>query len=63
MDRTGEIIGSYMMEYMGYSYEEVLALDNSMAQNYRGTDIANALQWYATYLKEDRGIAIIGKIS
>lgn len=49
VDRTGEIMGSYVMGYQGKSYKEVLAFDDSVEPRPISFEAENGLQWMALY--------------
>lgn len=61
-DRTGAVAACYLMQYKGYSYNQVISLDNQIA----GRDIevfcVNAIRWYAFYLRDVLNISSVGTI-
>ncbi|KNC47668.1 uncharacterized protein AMSG_03898 [Thecamonas trahens ATCC 50062] len=50
MDRTGESIGSYYLQYLGWSYAKVLAYNDAIDNRNMSTTTGNALNWYCWYL-------------
>lgn len=61
-DRTGEAAACYLMQYKGYSYNDVVALDTKIAQRPIREHKLNAIRWYAFYLRDIEGISTIGTI-
>lgn len=63
LDRTGTVIAGYAMKYLGYSYNEAIAInitqDLSRAPDFYATI---GIKEYARYLKDTIGIKTIGKI-
>jgi len=52
VDRTGELSGAYYLRWLGWSYDQALALDYQIAGRPLGQGNQLALQWYCYYLKE-----------
>merc|ERR1719305_915343 len=50
VDRTGELCGSYVMEYQGQSFAEVLKFDDSVEPRPISFEAENGLEWYAAYV-------------
>ena len=56
VDRTGEVSGSYYMEYKNMSFENAVKVDNSIVNRDMYVDSRNELQWYCYYLKFEKGM-------
>lgn len=61
-DRTGEATACYLMQYHGYSYKEVMNLNEKIAKRTLRLLSKNAIRWYAFYLRETKNYQTIGKI-
>lgn len=63
LDRTGTVIAGYAMRYLGYSYEEAIAININQGLR-RAPDFYGimGIQDYARYLRDTIGIETIGKI-
>ncbi len=61
-DRVGEIAACYMMQYGGYSYDQVMAENRKIAGGEIHVGTQNAIAWYAFYLRDTKGVTTIGKI-
>ncbi len=63
IDRTGAVIAGYAMRYLGYSYNEAIAINISQGLN-RAPDHYSTIgiKYYARYLRDTIGIKTIGKI-
>jgi len=56
-DRTGELIGSYYLRHLGWSYEKVLATNYGYAGRPIGQQNQRALQWYCLHLNATGSLA------
>jgi Tyrosine phosphatase family len=61
-DRTGGACACYLMQYLGYSYTEALALDDKIAGRPVHEIFRNAIRWYAFYLRDFLGVTTVGLI-
>ncbi len=59
-DRTGEAIGSYMMQFMNMSYSNACKLNNQIAGRPQLCSNQHAMQWYCEYLKTVLNVATVG---
>jgi len=57
-DRTGEVVGSYYMQYMGMTLHDAHALDKSIAGREISVSNYQALYWQCFYLKYGKGMNI-----
>lgn len=51
VDRTGEMAGSYLMQYHNQTYQQVLTFDNSVEPRAISSEAENGLQWFALYVQ------------
>ena len=61
-DRTGQVIGAYKMTYSSNSYQCVYSDANKIAERLISSYCRSGLQWYACYLKDNKGFESIGDI-
>lgn len=57
VDRTGELSGSYNMQYFNQTYQQVLAFDDGVEPRKISSGAENGLQWYALYVQYALGYA------
>jgi len=57
-DRTGEIAGSYVMTYLGYTYTQAYNWDQSIAGRWILPNHNWAMEWYCTYLQYAKGMNV-----
>lgn len=58
-DRTGEMIGAYILRFLGMSWQEMYASNQACARPF-GCGNYRAVQWYARYLELTQGYVIPG---
>lgn len=51
MDRTGEISGSYYMQYLNWSFTKALDYNNHVESRNISTSSMRAMQWFCYYLQ------------
>ncbi|WP_257266869.1 protein-tyrosine phosphatase family protein [Endozoicomonas sp. ONNA2] len=61
-DRTGMVIGTYQMQFLGKSYQEVIEEAEEIAGRPIRYPQKKGLQWIAYYLREHKGIQSVGAI-
>lgn len=63
LDRTGTVIAGYAMKYLGYSYNEAIAINITQGLS-RAPDFyaTIGIKEYARYLSDTIGIKTIGKV-
>lgn len=61
-DRTGEAAACYLMQFKGFSYQEVVALDAWIAEREVHPQKLNAIRWYAFYLRDVLKLSTVGSI-
>jgi len=57
-DRTGEIAGSYVMNYCGYTFQQAYSWDESIAGRWILPNHKWAMEWYCTYLQYAKGMSV-----
>lgn len=63
IDRTGAVIAGYAMRYLGYSYNEAIAINITQGISRRPDFYSTiGIKHYARYLRDTIGIKTIGKI-
>lgn len=61
-DRTGMVIGTYQMQFLGKSYLEVIEEAEEIAGRPLRSLQKRALKWIAYYLRDSKGIQSVGAI-
>lgn len=61
-DRTGEVSAAYLMENKNLSYSEVIDLNREIAGRNLYINQANAICWYALYLRDIKNCSSIGPV-
>lgn len=62
IDRTGEVVACYLMQFKGYSYKQALEHNKQFAKREMPRPFRNAVRWYAFYLKDVLNISTVGQI-
>lgn len=59
-DRTGEHMGSYAMQYLGYSWDRACKWNNDIAGRPQMEPYQHAMAWYCVFLKHELNITTVG---
>jgi len=57
-DRTGEVAGSYAMQYMGMTFNEAYAWDEDIAGRWILPNHKWAMEWFCSYLQYAKGFNV-----